>query len=36
MYDGLLKKMQKKEKGIGFAVYLDELARLDRAKGAKE
>ena len=35
-YDGLLKKMQKKEKGIGFAVYLDELARLDSAKGAKE
>lgn len=33
-YDGLLKKMQKKEKGIGFAVYLDEISRLDAAKGA--
>ncbi len=32
-YDGLLKKMQKKEKGIGFAVYLDEIARLGTAKG---
>ena len=35
-YDGLLKKMQKKEKGIGFAVYLDEIARLDGAKGENQ
>ena len=35
-YDGLLKKMQKNEKGIGFAVYLDELSRLGEAKGATE
>lgn len=33
-YDGLLKKMQKNERGIGFAVYLDEISRLDGAKGA--
>ena len=35
-YDGLLKKMQKNEKGIGFAVYLDELSRLGEAKGETE
>ncbi len=35
-YDGLLKKMQKKEKGIGFAVYMDEIARLGEAKGAEK
>ncbi len=35
-YDGLLKKMQKNEKGIGFAVYLDELARLSGAKGEEK
>jgi ATP phosphoribosyltransferase regulatory subunit len=33
-YDGLLKKMQKNEKGIGFAVYMDELSRLADTKGA--
>ena len=33
-YDGLLKKMQKKEKGIGFAVYLDEISKLAGEKGA--
>ncbi len=32
-YDGLLKKMQKKERGIGFAVYMDELSRLEQMKG---
>ena len=35
-YDGLLRKMQKNEKGIGFAVYLDEISRLGEAKGATE
>ncbi len=35
-YDGLLKKMQKNEKGIGFAVYLDELSRLAEVKGANK
>ena len=35
-YDGLLKKMQKKEKGIGFAVYMDELSRLGSQKGERE
>lgn len=35
-YDGLLKKMQKNEKGIGFAVYLDELSRLEEVKGAEK
>lgn len=35
-YDGLLKKMQKNEKGIGFAVYMDEIARLGEAKGAEK
>ncbi len=34
-YDGLLKKMQKNEKGIGFAVYMDELSRLESMKGAE-
>ena len=34
-YDGLLKKMQKNEKGIGFAVYMDELSRLADMKGAQ-
>ena len=33
-YDGLLRKMQKKQKGLGFAVYLDEISRLDAVKGA--
>ena len=33
-YDSLLKKMKKNEKGIGFAVYMDELSRLADAKGA--
>ncbi len=32
-YDSLLKKMQKKERGIGFAVYMDELSRLEQMKG---
>ena len=27
-YDGLMRKMRKTSKAIGFAVYLDELSRL--------
>ena len=34
-YDGLLKKMQKNGKGIGFAVYMDEISRLCERKGAE-
>ena len=34
-YDALLKKMQRKEKGIGFAVYLDEISRLECEGGEK-
>ena len=34
-YDGLLKKMKKNERGIGFAVYMDELSRLEDKKGAE-
>ena len=34
-YDGLLKKMQKNGKGIGFAVYMDEISRLCEMKGAE-
>lgn len=35
-YDGLLKKMQKSDKGIGFAVYMDELSRLGEKKEAEK
>ena len=30
-----LKKMQKNGKGIGFAVYMDEISRLCERKGAE-
>lgn len=35
-YDGMMQKMRKNARAIGFAVYLDELSRLPRERGGKK